>query len=116
MPLTYKIMKLIYSLALMLCGIAHADPIVFQSSDRQTALLELYTSESCSSCPPADSWLSKLKNDPGLWQTFIPIAFHVDYWNHLGWRDRFSDERFTERQQNYARLWSTENIARPNSS
>ncbi len=84
MPLTYKIMKLICSLALMLHGIANADPIVFQSSDRQTALLELYTSESCSSCPPAESWLSKLKNDPGLWQTFIPVAFHVDYWNHLG--------------------------------
>jgi hypothetical protein len=84
-----------------------------ESSSRQTSLLELYTSEGCSGCPPAEAWLSKLKNNPGLWHEFVPVAFHVDYWNKLGWRDRLSDESFTERQQNYARLWSAENVYTP---
>jgi hypothetical protein len=90
-----------------------ANPIVFESSAQQTELLELYTSEGCSSCPPAEAWLSKLKNEPGLWHKFVPVAFHVAYWNNLGWRDRLSDESFADRQKNYARLWSEEDIYTP---
>jgi len=90
-----------------------AAPVCFQSSERQTALLELYTSEGCSSCPPAEAWLSKLKNDPGLWNDFVPVAFHVDYWNNLGWRDRLSSEAYSERQRSYARAWSTDEIYTP---
>ncbi len=70
----------------------------FESGPEQTALIELYTSEGCSSCPPAEAWMSHLKDDPGLWKQFVPIAFHVDYWDRLGWRDRFSSKRWTERQ------------------
>lgn len=58
-------------------------------------LVELYTSEGCSSCPPADRWLSGLKGQPGI----ITAAFHVDYWNGLGWPDRFSHPAYTERQK-----------------
>lgn len=58
-------------------------------------VVELYTSEGCSSCPPADRWLSQVKNQPGV----ISAAFHVDYWNGLGWKDRFSSPAYTERQQ-----------------
>lgn len=93
--------------------IASAEPIQFASSDKQTALMELYTSEGCSSCPPAEAWLSKLKNASGLWTNFVPVAFHVAYWNHLGWRDKLSDEQFSARQQSYAELWSAENIYTP---
>lgn len=66
-----------------------------QSPQQPVQLVELYTSEGCSSCPPADHWLSSLPAGEHV----IPLAFHVDYWNYLGWRDRFSDERFTQRQR-----------------
>lgn len=64
-------------------------------------LVELYTSEGCSSCPPADAWLSRLKSHPQLWQRIIPLGFHVDYWNHLGWHDRFAKSEFSNRQRTH---------------
>ena len=85
----------------------------FGSGPQQTALIELYTSEGCSSCPPAESWMSRLKDSPGLWKQFVPIAFHVDYWDRLGWRDRFSSTRWTERQRRYASLWESESVYTP---
>lgn len=91
----------------------HAGPVSFQSSERKTSLLELYTSEGCSSCPPAETWLSRLKDSPGLWTDFVPVAFHVDYWNYLGWRDRWSKEEFSDRQRAYAKVWGSENIYTP---
>src|ERR1043166_1377606 len=80
---------------------AVAGELSFQSSEQRTPLIELYTSEGCSSCPPAEAWLSKLKTEAGLWKDFVPVAFHVDYWDHLGWRDRFASAVFTERQRAY---------------
>ncbi len=59
-----------------------------------TPVVELYTSEGCSSCPPADQWLSRLKADPGV----VALAFHVDYWDRLGWKDRFASADYTQRQ------------------
>ncbi|MGH9808986.1 MAG: DUF1223 domain-containing protein [Terriglobia bacterium] len=85
----------------------------FESGPQQTSLVELYTSEGCSSCPPAEAWMSRLKDDPGLWKQFVPIAFHVDYWDRLGWRDRFSSKDWTERQRRYAALWSSESVYTP---
>ncbi|MEO7385740.1 MAG: DUF1223 domain-containing protein [Gammaproteobacteria bacterium] len=75
---------------------------VFASGARQVSLIELYTSEGCSSCPPADRWLSRLKQDPGLWRDFVPVAFHVDYWDSLGWKDRFAADGWSARQRRYA--------------
>jgi hypothetical protein len=57
-------------------------------------VVELYTSEGCSSCPPADRWLSRLKGDPSA----VALAFHVDYWDRLGWKDRFASPAYTQRQ------------------
>jgi hypothetical protein len=91
----------------------HAQELRFQSSAKQVALIELYTSEGCSSCPPAEAWLSQLKADPGLWTSFVPIAFHVDYWDNLGWRDRFAAEKFTARQRAYAVEWSGDSLYTP---
>lgn len=65
-----------------------------RSAARQLQLVELYTSEGCNSCPPADHWLSGLKNRPDV----LAAAFHVDYWDRLGWVDRFGSARHTERQ------------------
>ena len=92
---------------------AAAGEVRFQSGPQQTALVELYTSEGCSSCPPAEAWLSRRKGDPGLWNKFVPIAFHVDYWDRLGWRDRFSSKEWTARQSRYAALWQTGSVYTP---
>ncbi len=62
-------------------------------------LLELYTSEGCSSCPPADKWLSGLKPDA---HKVIPLAFHVDYWDYIGWKDKFSKVEYSDRQRKTA--------------
>ena len=74
----------------------------FSSPDTRVNIVELYTSEGCSSCPPADSWLSKFKDDKRLWTEFIPVAFHVDYWNYIGWPDRFALPQNSQRQRSYA--------------
>jgi hypothetical protein len=66
-----------------------------RSSALPPALVELYTSEGCSSCPPADRWLSSLR---GRDEQVIALAFHVDYWDQLGWPDRFATRATTERQ------------------
>lgn len=70
----------------------------YVSQITSTNVIELYTSEGCSSCPPADRWLSSLKSDPNIFKHFIPMAFHVDYWNKLGWTDRFSNKANSQRQ------------------
>ena len=67
------------------------------SGDRLTPVIELYTSEGCSSCPPADQWLSTLKGKPVVAQ-----AFHVAYWDYIGWKDRFASPQFTTRQREVA--------------
>jgi hypothetical protein len=87
--------------------------IKFQSGETQNSLIELFTSEGCSSCPPAEKWLSALKSNQDLWKKIIPVAFHVDYWDHLGWRDRFAKPEFTSRQQHYATAWGGDSVYTP---
>jgi hypothetical protein len=73
---------------------AYAQVCQASSSARVPVVVELYTSEGCNSCPPADRWLSTLKDKPDV----LAAAFHVDYWDRLGWKDRFGSARFSERQ------------------
>jgi hypothetical protein len=70
------------------------------ASDGAPVVLELFTSEGCSSCPPADALISELGAST---KSVIPLAYHVDYWNHLGWADPFSSRQWSERQSDYAR-------------
>lgn len=86
----------------LLCSTAQAEQVI-SSPVEQANLIELYTSEGCSSCPPADRWLSGFKDHPELWVQLVPVAFHVDYWNYIGWKDRFSRPEYSERQRRYAR-------------
>ena len=85
----------------------------FQSGPERTALLELYTSEGCSSCPPAEAWLSRQQHSPRLWKDYAPVAFHVDYWDYLGWKDVWADGAYSARQREYAQAWHGENIYTP---
>jgi len=85
----------------------------FESGETQGTLIELFTSEGCSSCPPAEKWLSELKSNHELWTKIVPIAFHVDYWDRLGWRDRFAKPEFTSRQQHYVATWRGDSVYTP---
>lgn len=90
-----------------------APATAFESGNTQATLLELFTSEGCSSCPPAEKWLSALKSNQELWKKTVPVAFHVDYWDRLGWRDRFAKPEFTSRQQRYAATWGGDSVYTP---
>ncbi len=92
---------------------ASATPQQFQSTVSQVQLIELYTSEGCSSCPPADRRLSKLKSDVGLWSERIPVAFHVDYWDYIGWEDPYAHPDNSKRQRVHAALGNVSNVYTP---
>ena len=114
----YRVNKRIIAAALViirLCAgyVFGSEPKTFESGDIQNSLVELFTSEGCSSCPPAEKWLSGFKSNPDLWKKTVPVAFHVDYWNHLGWRDRFSKPEFTQRQRRYAATWGGDSVYTP---
>jgi len=74
---------------------------VFHNDRYNTTIIELFTSQGCSSCPPAEKWLGEFKDDDRLWQTLFPIAFHVDYWDYIGWKDLYAKPAFTQRQKQY---------------
>jgi hypothetical protein len=76
-------------------------------------VVELFTSQGCSSCPPADRLLSRLQGDARAGGAVIPLAFHVDYWNRLGWSDPFSSAAWSERQMSYAKALHSNRIYTP---
>jgi hypothetical protein len=94
----------ILSLSLGL-GAAQAGPAcTARSAERTTALVELYTSEGCDSCPPADRWLSSLGERGYAPDRVVPIALHVDYWDYIGWKDPYARQVFSARQRKMAAL------------
>ncbi len=84
-----------------------------RSGPQRVALLEIYTSEGCSSCPPAEAWVGRLKADGRLWKQVVPVVFHVDYWDDLGWKDRFARREYTSRQRAYSSVWGTSSVYTP---
>ncbi|CAA0094932.1 Uncharacterised protein [Zhongshania aliphaticivorans] len=90
-----------------------ARALTLRSANHATTTVELYTSEGCSSCPNADAWLSSLKRAPNLFSQFIPIAFHVDYWDQLGWQDRFALPGNTRRQRDMSRIGMVSQVYTP---
>ena len=105
-----------YALLAVLSGglisTAQAVELTAKSPAHRVALVELYTSEGCNSCPPADAWLAKIGSKVSA-DMVIPLALHVDYWDSLGWKDRFGDHAFTLRQQALADYVNTKVVYTP---
>jgi len=97
----------------VLAGGAAARALPGATSASGPVVVELFTSQGCSSCPPADRLLSKLSRDPRLAGRVIPLAFHVDYWDYIGWRDPFASPRWSQRQKDYARVFRSNRIYTP---
>lgn len=106
-------MRRLFLLLPLVVGPALATEQTFTSRPQPVALLELFTSEGCSSCPPAERWMAEQRSEAGLWRDFVPVTWHVDYWNGLGWKDRFSSPAHTQRQYAYAKAWGSGNVYTP---
>jgi hypothetical protein len=104
---------LVLAVVAIASGSARADQLRFESGEKRVAFIELYTSEGCSSCPPAERTLSTLTTHPSLWKAFVPVAFHVNYWDNLGWKDRLASAEFTQRQHTYASGWRSDTVYTP---
>ena len=79
------------------------------SAQERPVVVELFTSQGCSSCPPVDAYLHELAKQPNV----IAIALHVDYWDYIGWEDSFADPAFTKRQRKYAHVQNERVIYTP---
>jgi len=114
-----KIILTIFFLAFIVCFAAaylgnKAVELQDKVADNSFVVLELFTSQGCSSCPAADAQLEKISQMAR--EKHLPLyalSFHVDYWDHLGWKDSFSDEKYTARQYQYGRAFSRRNIYTP---
>jgi len=98
-----KILTLVATALLIIAPVGgKTETISSTSGPLKNGLLELYTSEGCSSCPPAEAWLSIVGHSE-LYESsnLIPMAFHVDYWDYLGWKDRFADPAYSVRQKRH---------------
>lgn len=95
-----KMVSAACGLVLLCSAPLRAEPVV---------VVELFTSQGCVSCPPADAFFAELLQDPRV----IPLSLHVDYWDYIGWSDVFGSPRFTERQKNYARAIGSRTIYTP---
>ena len=110
----------IFSLAAVLVGAALVSTAFINmkllskvnADDKGFAVVELFTSEGCSSCPPADELVAKIEKENKDKPVYI-LAFHVDYWNRLGWKDQFSSADFSKRQQEYSRYLNLQGVYTP---
>lgn len=112
-------MKRLIPLALVVIAVA----VVYAIENKETAqtaqagervvLVELFTSQGCSSCPPADELLRRIAHDPQLRGKVVPLAYHVDYWNRLGWQDPFSSRSWSQRQGEYVRALKLQSAYTP---
>lgn len=96
----WKLLTASSAIFVVLCASVRAENVV---------VVELFTSQGCVSCPPADEYLAGLTADPRV----IPLALHVDYWDYIGWTDSFAKSHFTERQKSYARAIGSRTIYTP---
>lgn len=111
----FSVLIIILVLTALACVLGYSFSNIMQekgkSKNRGFAVIELFTSEGCSSCPPADEAVSKLLSKQ-MENVYI-LCFHVDYWNRLGWNDPFSQSLFSVRQAKYARFFSLKGVYTP---
>ena len=100
---TRNILTVIFLASLISANTFAAGQCSAKSGNETAAVLELYTSEGCSSCPPADKWISSLAPGGFKANQIVPLAFHVDYWDYIGWADRFAKKEFSGRHRGLAR-------------
>tara|TARA_B100000614_G_scaffold226878_1_gene217696 strand:- start:225 stop:950 length:726 start_codon:yes stop_codon:yes gene_type:complete len=102
-PLSLRILLPVLAAVMCLAGVAQA------ASDKAPVVVELFTSQGCSSCPPADAFAGKLAQQDDL----IVLSFHVNYWDYIGWKDPFATEETTNRQHAYARALGLRHVYTP---
>jgi hypothetical protein len=101
-PISMK--TLLLAMVALFMGTAQAAQCSAKSAELTVALVELYTSEGCDSCPPADRWLSSLGAKGFASDRVVPIALHVDYWDYIGWKDPYARQAHSARQRKMAKL------------
>ena len=101
------------SVMLISIGLRNFSPenVSLKQNPKGFAVIELFTSEGCSSCPSADEAVTEIAKENA--ETVFVIGFHVDYWNNLGWKDQFSDHGYSERQKQYASIFNLNSIYTP---
>ncbi len=101
------------TLSLFATSHSYADTFKASSSKHPVALIELYTSQGCSSCPPAEEWLGDLEKSGITSDRAVPLALHVDYWDYIGWKDQFAQKYFTKRQYQYRKTNHSASVYTP---
>ena len=112
-PTRFRSRNILPALALLVTTTATAGSLTLNSGTKQVTLLELYTSQGCSSCPPAERWFNEYIDDDDLWTRVVPVAFHVDYWDYIGWKDIYATPENGERQRDYARAGKARTVYTP---
>jgi len=107
-----KLIPVFITLMLFIGMTSSAQNAIYKKEQKGFALLELFTSEGCSSCPPADELLGKIQNEYKDSNLYV-LAYHVDYWDKQGWKDVFSNSDYTQRQYEYAKFLGKEPIYTP---